>query len=150
MDTIRVIFTRRRRNPFSWLIRWALPRNRFALALASHSLIVDGDNMIEAHMRHGVCRLPAADAMAGLTVVKIVDYSVPNAEAGLAWARLQIGKPYDWRGALGLVIDVDRNWQKDTDWFCFELVAGALENAGRSTFTETGHITGSMLLSIKP
>lgn len=40
----------------------------------------------------------------------------------------QLGKPYDWRGALGLALR--RDWQEDDAWFCSELVAWAFECAG--------------------
>lgn len=152
MGTIRVLYTKRKWNPISWLIRWALPRSRFAIALASHSVIVDGEYAIEANMLHGVRRAPVAEVMQGLEVVETVDYMVPDAEAGLAWARAQAKAraKYDWAGAVGLFIAVDRQWQDDSAWFCFELVAATLARAGRVIFVDTGHITGSMLLSIKP
>lgn len=150
MDTIRVIFTYRRYNPISWLIRWALPRSRFAMALASHCLIVDGDSVIEANMLHGVRRVSRDVGLSGLTVVRIVDYHVPDRGCGIEWARAQVGKRYDWRGALGLAIDTDRAWQDESDWFCFELVAATLAKAGRDVFFDTGHITGSALMLIRP
>jgi hypothetical protein len=148
MQTIRIIFTKRNWNIGSWLIRWALPRSRFALALSSHALIVDGDHYIEAHMRHGVrC---SKNALEGLDVVKTIDFQVPDAEVGLAWARAQIGKKYDWSGALGLALDPDRDWQSPDSWFCYELAAGAIVNAGRDAFASKGHVTEATLFSIKP
>jgi hypothetical protein len=48
----------------------------------------------------------------------------------------QIGKPYDFTGVAGLA--VGRNWREDDSWFCSELVARALEEAG---FFE--HLTSS-------
>lgn len=176
MQTIRVIFTRRTWNPVSWLIRWAVPRSRFAWALSSHCLIVDGDYMIEAHMIYGVRRARASDALNGLTTVQTVDYSVPDAEAGLTWARGQVcgysyARPgwmpawicptvaavmlalhnnYDWRGAFGTALTPWRDWFDPVSWFCYELGAGALRAAGRDAFAHTGYITESTLLSIKP
>jgi hypothetical protein len=149
VQSITIIYTKRRFNPISWLIRWALPRSRFSLALASHCMIVDGDHCIEASMLHGVRRVPMDIALAGQVTVIAVDYSVPDADAGLDWLRSQVGQPYDWRGAFGLALDVDRDWQEETDWFCFELAACTLERAGRAIFADTGHITGSVLMAIK-
>jgi hypothetical protein len=148
LQTIRVIFTRRNWNVGSWLIRWALPRSRFALALSSHALIVDGDHYIEAHMLYGVRR--SKDALNGLDVVKVIDFRVANAEAGVAWARSQVGRGYDWRGALGLALDPDRDWQEPDSWFCYELAAGAIVNADRDAFASKGHVTEATLFSIKP
>lgn len=150
MNTLQVVFTKRAWNPISWLIRWAIPRSRFSLSLQSHCMVVDGDYMIEAHMLHGVRRVTHDVALKGLTIVKRVDYEVPDAEAGIAWARNQVGAAYDWSGAFGIALGVDRDWKKPGWWFCYEIAAGAITNAGRDVFADTGHITGSILLAIKP
>lgn len=150
MDKITVIFTTREWNPVSWLIRWCLPRSRFANALASHCMIIDGDHIIEANMMHGVRRIPLSEALIGCVEVARIEYHVPCAEDGLQWAREQVPKPYDWLGAFGLALAPGRNWQDETDWFCFELVAAALAKAGLDVFDDHGHITGSMLMAIKP
>lgn len=151
MDKITVVFTKRDWNPGSYAIRWSLPKSRFKVASASHCLIKDGDYYIEAAMLHGVRRTLPAVALKGLTVVKEVEYDVPNAESGLAYLRSQIGKPYDYVGAFGLALDPDRDWAKDDKWFCFELAAVGLKNAGREDFSESaGHITGTLLMAIKP
>lgn len=150
MDTIRVLYTKRENNLFSWLIRWLLPRSRFSLAEASHCVILDGDYAIEAHMIHGVRRDTVEEVMKGLTVVRDVSYSVLDAEAGLRFGRLQDGKRYDWKGAMGVALSPDRNWQDPSTWYCFELAAAILAKAGRDVFVDTGHITGNMLLGIKP
>lgn len=50
-------------------------------------------------------------------------------DRAVAWARTQVGRPYDWTGILGLGIR-DRNWHEDDSWFCSELVAEAFEQAG--------------------
>lgn len=161
METIRCHYTFRRWNLFSWLIRWMLPRNRLAMALVSHGVIVDGDYIIEASLWHGwaetirkrriggVRRILATQALAGAVIFETVDHVVPNAEAGLRFARQQEGKPYDFKGAFGLGIAADRDWQEDDCWFCFEIIAAMLHAAGRQVFRSNGHITGSILLLIK-
>lgn len=148
METIAIIFATRRFNPLSMLIRWALPRSRFHVGLASHCMIVDGDHVIEAHMLHGVRRVPIDEALHGMTIVSRRDYTVLQAEAGLQWAREQIGKPYDWPGAFGLALAPNRNWQDDADWFCFELGAAVIDKAGRALFEDNAHVTGTLLLAI--
>lgn len=149
MRTITVIYTKRAWNPVSYVIRWCLPRTRFAVAESSHCLIEDGDYLIEASMSYGVCRRIKEEAMAGLTVVTTVSYVVPDAEAGLEWARKQVGSGYDLKGAIGL-LEPDREWAELGSWFCYELAAATLEQAGRVTFRSIGHITGSMLLTLHP
>jgi uncharacterized protein YycO len=150
MDSLKLVFIKRPLNPVSALIRWALPRSRFAWALSSHVMIIDGDYVIEATMLHGVRRVLLTVAMLGVTVVAERNFSVPNAADGLTWARARVGSAYDFKGAFGLALTPDRDWHDPVSWFCYELAAGAIVNAGRDAFTEKGHITESTLLSIKP
>lgn len=150
MDTITIVFTKRKWNPVSWLIRWAMPRTRFHSASSSHCLIVDGDYMVEAAMLHGVRRVLKDEAMKGQFVVRTVTFNVPDAEAGLAWLRTQVGLKYDFTGAFGIALSPDREWAEESKWFCFELAAATLEAAGRILFRTYGHIAENQLLSVKP
>lgn len=150
MNQLTLVFTKRKWNPVSWLIRWAVPRSRFMLALSSHCLIEDGDYMIEANMLHRVRRVLRDEAMKGLTVVQTVVFSVPDADAGLRWAREQVGQKYDFMAIFGLALAPDRNWMKPGAWYCYELAAGAIMQAGRDVFREIGHVTESTLLLLKP
>lgn len=147
---IRIVFTKRGYNIGSWLIRYGLPLSRMHLARSSHCLIIDGDYAIEATMAHGVRRVPTIVALKGQTIVNVVEYEVPDAEAGLKWAREQVGSKYDFSGAFGLLLAPGREWADESDWFCYELAAAALKHAGREIFRKEGHITGTMLLAIKP
>lgn len=149
MQTIRLIFTRRAWNPVSFAIRVGVPRSLLAPAVASHCIIVDGDFAIEATMLHGVRRVPLAEALKGSIVVDQVDYSVPDAEAGLRWARGQVGGRYDYAGAFGMLTP-DRNWQDPADWFCFEFGAMTIHQAGRRLFRNVSHISASTLLAVDP
>lgn len=149
-QTVAVLFTRRHLNPISWLIRWAMPRSRFALALSSHAIVDAGDKCYEAHMLHGVREVDRAVALAGLTVVCEIHYKVPDAAAGLAWARTQVGKRYDWRGAFGLSLAPDRNWAEEGAWFCYEFAAGFLRACGRNLFSNLSHIGETALMAIEP
>lgn len=150
METITLVFTKRKWNPVSWLIRYCAPRSRFYMSRGSHCLIKDGDYFIEATMLHGVRRALAEVSMNGQTVVETVEYSVPNAEAGLAWARTQVGMSYDFRGAMGLAISPDRDWKKEGWWFCYELAAATIAAAGRDMFRSQGNISENYLLCVKP
>lgn len=149
-DRITVLFTRRRFNPVSWLIRWAVPRSRFALALSSHCIIDAGDKMYEANMLHGVRAVDRATALKGQMIVKETRYQVPNMAAGLAWAAEQVGSPYDWPGALGLGLTPGRDWGQDDKWFCYEFAAGVLRAAGRDVFAQLTHVGETALMAINP
>jgi len=159
MDTIRVIFIKHSLwNLPSTAIRLGLPHSLIHLGLSSHSLIVDGDYAIEAKMlfldngkiRTGIRRVLLSEALVGATIIKDVSFKVPYAEAGLIWARAQVGKPYDFKGAFALFLVPNRNWQEDNSWYCYELVAAAIHNSGRKLFNDLGHITGRELLGVNP
>lgn len=176
MRAITVIFTRRKRSPVSWLIRWTVPRSRFALALSSHCIIDAGDSVFEATMLHGVREVDRATALHGQTIVKETRYQVPDAAAGIVWLRQQVCKyqprkpcwlparafpaysflaklllnNYDWLGALGLGVAPYRKWARDDRWFCYELAAGALLASGRLVFASLSHIGETALMSINP
>jgi uncharacterized protein YycO len=120
------------------------------MALASHCMVADGDYIVEANMMYGVRRVPLAEAMKGCTEVGRITYQVPNAEAGLEWVRQQVGKGYDWKGAFGLALSPNRDWQEDDRWDCFELGAATIHKAGRIIFKDTGHVSGNMLMAIHP
>lgn len=175
---IRVIYTARTFNPVSWLIRWMVPRSRVALAHSSHSMVVDGDHVIEANMIYGVRRVPIAQAIKGARVVRVAGYPVPNAERGLAWFRTQLCtyvpalpcwtrflpafarssiellmrmryNNYDFKGAIGIGFAPDRNWQDPVNWSCFESSARTIKEAGSDVFADSGYITETTLMAVK-
>lgn len=149
MTKATILFSIRPLNPVSWLIRWALPVSRFKWARASHSMILDGDYVIHATMQHGVVRQPLAEVERVQKVIARRQYDVPDLEAGLAWARLQVGTKYDFKGAFGVSLTPDRQWLEDDRWFCHELSAAFLHVGGRQVFDRFGHVTDTSLLLIK-
>ena len=152
MKTITLIFTKSPWSPISWLIRWALPRSRFAFSLSSHCLIVDSNDpsmIYEADFKQGVRRIDIAEALIGCIVVKQITYAVPNAILGMVFLENQLGKKYDLKGALGLGLNPYRNWGDDNQWFCYELGSGALRAAGLDIFEDLTHVSETALLSIK-
>lgn len=150
MSKATIVFTTRPWNPVSWLIRWALPASRFKWARASHSMILIDGYVIHATMMNGVVRQPFAEAMKHQKIVTMRDYSVPDLDAGIAWAMAQVGKPYDFKGAFGVALDPDREWREDDSWFCHELSAGFLNACGKRIFDKYGHVTDTSLLLINP
>lgn len=154
MDKIDVYFTKRIINPMSWVIRLANPVSFCKIAPASHCVVIDGMSgyAMQAAAENGVERLLLVDAMKGLQVVERKSFYVPDAKAGLDWMREVATRippaPYDWKGALALGLAPGRNWQEDTDWFCFEYLAMGLEKAGLPIFRNNAHVTAYMLLSL--
>lgn len=66
-----------------------------------------------------------------------VDAPAEVVHEALVWAKFQVGRPYDWRGALG--IGFHRDWHDHHHWFCSELVAAAFEEA-HHPLLRTGHL----------
>jgi uncharacterized protein YycO len=121
----------RRSNIGSVLLRF------FTWSSWSHCGIVTLERtIIEAAAFHGVVERPYADFFAdGVTDYAIKSIPLPDDAAAIAWARAQIGKPYDWNGVIGLALRRD-SWQDDDAWFCSELVEGACAAGGRRRFVE--------------
>jgi hypothetical protein len=176
MDTVTFLFTRRRWNPVSWLIRWAMPRSRFAFALSSHAIVYADGVCYEATMLHGVREVDRATALQGQTVVRERQYQVADLAAGILWAKSQLctytpnppkwlpawgqaicslvqrlrHNNYDWSGAAGLGLAPDRNWAEAGRWFCYEFAAGFLRAAGRQVFADLSHVGETALMAIEP
>jgi hypothetical protein len=54
------------------------------------------------------------------------------------WGMKEYGRPYDWRGVLGLYCP-DRDWHCPDSWFCSELVAHCLEKCNLSVVRADAH-----------
>lgn len=96
----------------------------------SHCAIVDGSAVIESRaLAGGVMFSELSYVIARASEYQIVDVWTPNDEAGLQWARGQVGKPYDWTGVFAIPFK-ERDWQEEDAWYCSELVEAALVKAG--------------------
>lgn len=118
---MRLLFVRAT-SPGSLLIR------AFEGGEASHVGIVDGDYVIDATFAHGVARRPLADFMRRRELVADIVVPTPDDAAGLAWARTQIGKPYDWLALVGFLLW--RDLSNPGSGYCSLLARGALLQAG--------------------
>lgn len=99
----------------------------------SHCGVVTPDGtVIEAAAFHGVREISASEFLAGKTSTLIREIPVPDDAAAIAFARTQVGKPYDYLGVAG--IGLHRDWQQDDRWFCSELVEAAAAAGGRPRF----------------
>lgn len=123
--TVSVIFTRTN-TVLSFLLQM------FLWSPWSHCAIIDGNEIIEAAAKHGVRRRLLAELIAESSKYEILDFVCDDPSKIHEAASNQIGKPYDWFGAIGL--GIHRNWQDQNKWFCSELVAWAFHSAGYSLF----------------
>jgi uncharacterized protein YycO len=89
--------------------------------------------VIDAKARHGVQERLLSDYLSETSEYAFKDVEVPNAAAGIAWAKAQIGKKYDWSGIFSFI--GRENWNEDDKWFCSELAEGAILAAGRQRFS---------------
>lgn len=133
MGTVRVIFTRRR-NVFSLMLR------TFLWSAWSHCAIIDGDEVIEAVAFHGVRVRKLSALLDDSSAFEVLEIPAADPAAVIAAARSQVGKGYDWLGALGIAFR--RRWQDAADFFCSELIAWAFHIGGTPLFrTDAWRIT---------
>jgi hypothetical protein len=175
MKTATILLTRRHWNPVSALIRWSMPRSRFAWALSSHAIVQVDQQCYEATMLYGVRRVECDVALAGQHVVRAITVPVPDLAAGIAWAEAQrcrytpvaptwlpiglqraycavaliLQSNYDWRGAFGLSLAPDRNWADEDCWFCYEFAAAFLRACGIELFKSLPHVGETALLTLE-
>lgn len=126
MKTVRVVFSRSR-TIGSVVIRF------LTWSSWAHNAIETPDGtVIEARWPEGVVETPVSVFRKIASKRATVDIDCPDPAAAIAWARSQIGKPYDVWGVVGL--GFRRRWQDDDAWWCSELVETALEHGGRQRF----------------
>lgn len=125
MNTVKVIFSRRAQLG-SLLLR------TFMWSAWSHCALVDGDQVIEAAMFHGVRARPLADFQADASKWEIIEIPCADPAAVIAAARSRIGEAYDWLGVLSLLLHIEM--QQDVTDFCSKLVAWAFQQGGTPLF----------------
>lgn len=118
----------RRHNAGSVLLRTALWSSWSHCGIVTPELTV-----IEAAAFHGVVERPFQEFIAGVSRYSVRSIALPDDAAAIAWAREQVGKPYDWLGVIGLGLRRD-DWQVDSAWFCSELLEGSAAAGGRQRF----------------
>jgi uncharacterized protein YycO len=113
----------RGRSWISEVIRWQ------TRCWASHAALYVGDGKVLEAWTSGVREhtMSAWDNVVAYTNPFMKPEDWKNVEALI---RGQLGKPYDFKAVLRFLA-----WQRDSDsdngkWFCFELVAWALQEAG--------------------
>jgi uncharacterized protein YycO len=99
----------------------------------SHCAIVTvAGTVIEARAFKGVTERPLRAFLDEASDYAFKDIAVEDDARAEAFARAQIGKPYDWFGAVGL--GLHREWEQPDAWFCSELVEGAVVAGQRRRF----------------
>jgi hypothetical protein len=120
--------------------RW--PYNPLSLAVGvcagsrqfSHSITIIGDRAYEASMVHG-CRAGTVDQlMDGIVVYRDMPVAVPDIEAARAFAEDQVGKRYDFAGAVGIPLTYSEDWTDDSKWWCSDLTFATVLAGGTRLF----------------
>jgi uncharacterized protein YycO len=127
MPTLTIIYCR------SITIGGILIRAREPFGKWSHCGIVTGNNsVVEARAFHGVTEGSLSGFLQRYPTHEICKIECPDPDSGIAWARTQVGKSYDYLSILGLA--TRNSWQDNDKWQCSELVETAIEKAGRVRF----------------
>lgn len=82
----------------------------------SHTGTIDGEEVIEAVFGEGVVVTPLSKVIARSSEWAIVEFP---SRSDICPARMQVGKPYDTMGVVGL--GVHQDWTDEAAWFCSAL-----------------------------
>lgn len=105
----------------------------FTRSYWSHCAILTPDKtVIEAVFLHGVREIPFAEWTSNKSRFCAVPRDIPRPDDAIAFARSQIGKPYDVKGVLGGLFD--RQWSRPDRWYCSELNESSASAGGKPTF----------------
>lgn len=101
------------------------------------ALMIDGE-VYEATAKHGVIHRSLGAFLEGTDRHHRVTVTVTAMQqlALRTLAESQLGRPYDWAGALGIAFR--RNWEEDDAWFCSEFVAWLFQSVGRPLVHKPG------------
>lgn len=120
--------------------RW--PYNPVSLAVGvlsgsrqfSHAITIIGPKAYEASMAHG-CRTGSVnELMAGIVVYRDMEVWVPDIRAAVQFAEDQVGKGYDWFGAIGIPLTYSEDWSDDGSWWCSDLAFAIVMAGGTRLF----------------
>ena len=116
-------------NPLSLAVGVASGSRQF-----SHAIAVIGDRAYEASMTHGCRAGTAEELMKGIVVYRDMPVWVPDIDAARAFAEAQIGKGYDFAGAVGIPLTYSEDWTDDSKWWCSDLTFAILLAGGLRLF----------------
>lgn len=138
MAKLRVVYTRSH-TIGGILIRWRDPYGAW-----SHCAVITPDNtVVESRAFHGVVETPLDEFLSRYPRYQIVDIECPNPDLGVAWARSQLGKGYDYLSIFGMALR--RSWQSTDKWHCAELLEMASIKSGKERFRDSpSHISPNL------
>ena len=116
-------------NPLSLAIGVAAGSRQF-----SHAVAIIGDRAYEASMTHGCRATSVGEVMKGIVVYRDMEVWVPDLDAAHAFAEAQVGKKYDWAGAIGIPFTYSEDWSDDSKWWCSDLVFAIVLAGGTRLF----------------
>jgi len=113
----------------------------------SHGLILDTeDTIVDSTFKlFEVRRRPFEEAIRGASGIMLLDFKLDCESAARDYYYAQVGKGYDWRACLGILTS-SRDWRDDTTWFCWELLAAAIEKGSSYRFDDVSAVTPRDLL----
>jgi len=120
--------------------RW--PYNPISLAVGvcagsrqfSHSITLIGQRGYEASMVHGCRAGTVEELMEGIVVYRDMPVLVPDIDAARAFAEDQVGKGYDFAGAVGIPLTYSEDWTDDGKWWCSDLTFAIVLAGGLRLF----------------
>lgn len=128
MEKIKLVFSKNN-NPGALVVRFG------TWSKWSHvGIVIDDTTVIDSRPFHGVQERPLVDFLDKAAEYEFKQVEVESAANGIAWARTQIGKPYDWGGVISFA--AHRDWSEEDCWYCSELAEGTIQAAGRTRFIE--------------
>lgn len=116
-------------NPGSLVVGLASGSRQF-----SHAIAIIGERAYEASMTHGCHAGSVAELMDGIVVHRDMPVQVPDLDAAIAFAEGQMGKGYDWPGAIGIPFTYSEDWSDNRCWWCSDLVFAILLAGGTRLF----------------
>lgn len=113
----------------------------------SHGLVpISPVTCIDATFKAGgVRKRPMVAAIGESSARLYLDLPLDREALASDFLHEQLGQDYDWRPIWGWV-GGGRDWNDDYAWFCFELIAAAIEAGSSYRFKNRNRVTGNDLI----
>ncbi|CAB4158578.1 hypothetical protein UFOVP708_11 [uncultured Caudovirales phage] len=108
----------------------------------SHGVIVDSPTYaVDSTFKlNGVRRRPLHEALHGATATRFLHLPLDREAEARDFYLGQINTDYDLHCIVGFATG-DRDWRDDTSWFCWELIAAAVERGSDYRFDNLSRVT---------